>query len=175
MARLFKYTPVQNEYTTLRFNAVNDEALTIKEYDTNVVSIEGTDADINALIAEQPPEIGLTEISIAEFLPLAARSTQGKFALAQAEKKFKAAIENIAGQVPYEEIAGWPKQEARAREQLADTATPVPQLTALAQARGLGETEVELAQKIVNNADDYEAAYLVELGKYQAEKRSILL
>lgn len=175
MAKLYKYTPVATEYTVLRFNGSSDDSLSIKEYDSNVVSITGDESAIAKLVAEQHTEINFTEISIDEFLPKAANSTQGRFAIKQEELRFKKAIAELTRGATPEEVSGWPKQEELAKKQLADESAAVPQLVSLATTRAKGETPVQLATKIASAASLYEAAYLEELGKFQASKRRVLV
>jgi hypothetical protein len=40
-------------------------------------------------------------------------------------------------------------------------------------ARGLGETVADLAKKIIDNANAYQAAYATILGNYQAKQKAI--
>jgi len=79
----------------------------------------------------------------------------------------------LAGGVYVDEALSWKKQEERAREYLVDTSKSCTQLAVLCSSRGRGETEEDLALKIVTNADSYEVAYLALLGKYQSARAEV--
>jgi len=138
-----------------------------------VVMLDGDQVEIDALVAAQPVEISMTELTFDEFFALAVKSNQAKFALENLDKKFKADVQEITGQVAMSEVVSWDKQEKLAKEHLLDTTKPAPQLQALADARGFGETTEALALKIVANAEAYEKAYLTILGAHQAVRKAI--
>lgn len=79
----------------------------------------------------------------------------------------------ITGNVDPTEMTSWSKQEEQARAYIADQSAVTPLLDGLLIGRGLNETKLELAQKIVNNADAYQAAYSTILGRYQARMKTL--
>ena len=173
MAKYYQFAPIQTAHTTLRFNNTGENSLTIKEFDANVVMLDGDQVELDALVAAQPVEISMTELTFDDFFALAVKSNQARFALENLEKKFKADVQAITGQVAMDEVVSWDKQEKLAKEHLLDTTKPASQLQAMADARGFGETTEALALKIVANAEAYESAYFNLLGKYQAAKKAI--
>jgi hypothetical protein len=65
--------------------------------------------------------------------------------------------EGITGRVPRAERDSWPQKEIAARALLAGKPEPEDRLLLAAEARLTGETEADLAGKIVANADAYRA------------------
>jgi hypothetical protein len=94
-------------------------------------------------------------------------------ALAQAKQDYDNAIKTLIGDVPYIEIASWDKQEQEARALLADSTVATPFLDGLIVSRGLGETRLELAGKVVANADAYVVGSAQALGEYQKRVKEI--
>lgn len=173
MSKYFKYTPSQNEFTTLRFQDDGAHNLIINTFDTNVVLMDGDATQISDLQKKQPPEIAFTEIALEEFIALASKSAQAKFALETLAKKFKEQCDLISANASIDESLSWPKQEALANTFLADQTKKNIPLENLATARGKGETVLELANKIITNADLYAQAYMSILGEYQAAKKAV--
>ena len=67
-----------------------------------------------------------------------------------------AALAVLTSSYPSSELLTFDKQEAEARALIAAPDTPAPMLTALAEARGIGATE--LALRVVAKADAFTAA-----------------
>lgn len=67
-----------------------------------------------------------------------------------------AALAALTASYPSSELLTFDKQEAEARALIADPATAVPLLTALAAARGIGTTE--LALRVIAKADAFTTA-----------------
>jgi hypothetical protein len=174
MSKYFRFTPSQNDYTTLRFiDRGVFNGLTIKQFDANVIAISGDDVELSELLSEQPVEIDLTEITFEEFLPLAMKSNQGKFQLEQLDTELKNAIDEINEYASDREMMTWGKQEQEARALVADPIAVTPMIDGLVVARGLGETREQLAQKIIMAAD-YKAGLIADcLGKYQVKRREL--
>jgi len=84
----------------------------------------------------------------------------------QLENSFNQATKNIAKVTPHEMVS-WADQEAEASDYIQDNTVITPALSALIEARGLGETVEELANKVLDNALAYRQAYYPLLGKYQ--------
>ena len=173
MSKYYKYTPTQNEYTTLRFTDDGESECAIKHFDTHCLVVDGDQVQLDYLIALQPIEIEFTEILFDEFFALASKSNQAEFEVDNLEKKFIADVQGIAGRVSMNEVVSWDKQEQRARTFLADTTIPSTFLQTLATARGYGETSEQLATKIVENAEAYELLYLVVLGQHQSKVKAM--
>ena len=173
MTKYYQFVPTQTAHTTLRFINTGAHTLMVKEFDTQVVMIDGDPIEIDALIAEQPVEINLTEIDFNSFYALASKSSQAQFEIGNLETKFKADVQEITGQVAIDEVVSWDKQEQRAREFLLDVTQPAPQLQSLADSRGFGETAEALALKIITNADAYEIAYMSLFGAHHAAKKAV--
>jgi hypothetical protein len=94
----------------------------------------------------------------------------------QAEKlrgEFESKVQASLGDFMFSEVASWPKQEAEARAVIADETSVTPLIDALVIARGLGETRIELANKIIANADAYAQVVGALLGEYQAKLKAI--
>lgn len=108
-----------------------------------------------------------------EFTDAELLAQQKQQALIQAKAEYDTGIKQLIGDVPYTEIASWDKQEAEARAVLADANVATPFIDALRVSRGLGESRVELAGKIVANADAYALGAADLLGKYQAKLKEI--
>jgi len=171
MVKYFKWNVVFTAHTVLRF--CENSVVQVKNFDTNVVAVKGSESEIVALVSEQPVEIELTEIDKGEFIAQATLSSQAQFRLKNLANLFKKQCDELTGGVSVDEALSWKKQEERAREFLADTSKSCPQLAVLCSNRGKGETEEELALKIVTNADNYEVAYLTILGKYQSARAEV--
>lgn len=175
MTRYIKYTPTQNEFTTLDFvdNGTNDN-LVIRWFDTHVVAVSGgDDSDFNQLLADQHPECLAIEIDFSEFYPLAFESRQAKFQIEQLEKNLAKTISQINQGASQNEMLTWTKQEQEARALLDDETAKTPLIDGLIVSRGLEETREELAQKIVGAADFTAIQIAKHLGEHQAAKRSI--
>jgi len=71
------------------------------------------------------------------------------------------------------EMATWKDQEYEARAYIKDNTSPTPVLSILVESRGLGETVLDLANKVVANADAYKQYYMPLLGKFQALTKQV--
>jgi len=88
--------------------------------------------------------------------------------------KHEEIVQAMIGQVPNEELASWPKQEEQARAWNADNTVVTPLIDGLLTGRAIaGETKQILVDKIIQNADAYEAAYAPVLGNYQSKMKLI--
>lgn len=152
MSRFIQYTPAQNEFTTLRFvdRLGSDD---VKWFDTHVVAFSGTDEEFEQLLAEQHTECDAKEISFKEFFPMAAKSTQGKFFLKNAEGKLRAKQDEINNHANDRVIATWGKQEAEARAYLADNTVSTPMLDGLLASSNKWSDKASLAECIVQKAN----------------------
>lgn len=72
-----------------------------------------------------------------------------------------------------QEQVTWTKQEVEARTYIIDNAIATPMLSTLVVYRGLEETVLELANKIILNADTYSVAHASILGLYQAKQKQL--
>ena len=88
------------------------------------------------------------------------------------ENSFNQATKGIADVLPHEMVS-WADQEAEASDYIQDDTVITPTLSALIEARGLGETVEELANKVLDNALAYRQAYYPLLGKYQKLVRQL--
>ena len=82
-----------------------------------------------------------------------------------------AEIEAIKVSYPNTEVMTWDKQEQEARALVLDATTATPLIDSIASARGLDR--VELANRIIANADQFATASGVFLGKRQKLKDEI--
>ena len=89
------------------------------------------------------------------------------------KKDFDVFVKRNIYNAPDHEVASWRKQEEQARAWNADNAVSTPTIDALLEARSLGETKQELVDKIIANANAYEAVYAPLLGKYQSLEKQI--
>ena len=87
---------------------------------------------------------------------------------------FDTATKAIADVLPHE-MATWRTQEDEARAYVADNTVSTPMLSELIVARDIGETVLDLANKVIANADAYRTAYTPLLGKYQSLTNQIAL
>ena len=82
-----------------------------------------------------------------------------------------AEIEAIKVSYPNTEVMTWDKQEQDARALVLDAATATPLIDSIASARGLDR--VELANRIIANADQFAVASGASIGKRQKLKDQI--
>ena len=87
---------------------------------------------------------------------------------------FDTATKSIADVLPAE-MATWRTQEDEARAYVADNTVATPMLSELIIARNMGETVLDLANKVIANADAYRTAYTPLLGKHQSLSNQIAL
>jgi hypothetical protein len=93
--------------------------------------------------------------------------------LAEVTTAYNNAVYAIAKDVDRFELASWTKQEDEARAYIADNTIATPLLNGLVETRGLGEAVLALANKVIENADNYQKAYSAVLGTYQGKKKAI--
>jgi len=87
---------------------------------------------------------------------------------------FDTATKAIIDVLPHE-MATWKDQENEARSYVANNTIATPTLDAIILARGLNETVLVFATKVIANADAYRVAYLPLLGKYQVLTKQVSL
>jgi hypothetical protein len=97
-----------------------------------------------------------------------------KYKQEEITRLFNETAEAISNALPHE-MASWRKQEDEARAYLADNSVSTPTLSALVVARCKGETVLDLATKVVANADAYASVYIPLLGKFQNKMSEITL
>ena len=100
-------------------------------------------------VLKNPPPLTLDEAKVAK--------------LAEINAACDAEIGAIKATYPDTEVMTWDKQEREARALLADAAAVTPLIDAIASARGLDR--VELANRIIANADQFATASGALLGK----------
>lgn len=88
-------------------------------------------------------------------------------------KKFSEEVAELVKGIPETERESWSKQEYEAKNVLADPSFQAPYLEQLALSRGLNESKVELAGKVMNNVAVYELAHAKLLGEYQKKIKVI--
>jgi hypothetical protein len=93
--------------------------------------------------------------------------------LTEVTTAYNSAVVTLTNGVDKFELASWTKQETEARAYVADNTIATPLLSGLVGARGLGETVLTLANKIIANADNYQKTYSTVLGAYQSKKKAI--
>jgi hypothetical protein len=93
--------------------------------------------------------------------------------LAEITTAYNNAVSTLTKSVDKFELASWTKQETEARAYIADNTIQTPLLSGLVETRGMGETVLALANKIIANADNYQKAYSAVLGTYQGKKKAI--
>jgi hypothetical protein len=93
--------------------------------------------------------------------------------LAEATSAYNTAISSLVGTTDQYELASWAKQEEEARAYIASNTALTPLLSGMVVSRGIGETVLDLAHKIIAKADSYQAAYASILGTYQSKQKAI--
>jgi hypothetical protein len=93
--------------------------------------------------------------------------------LSEVTATYNASVSALVGSTDQYELTSWAKQEAEARAYVADNTISTPLLSGMIVARGLGETVLDLSNKIISNADAYQTAYATILGTYQAKQKAI--
>jgi Icc-related predicted phosphoesterase len=93
--------------------------------------------------------------------------------LSDVTAEYNSSVVALVGNTDQYKLASWTKQEAEARAYIADNTVETPLLSGMVLARGLGETILEFANKIISNADAYKTAYASILGTYQAKQKAI--
>lgn len=78
MFKYVKFQELKNEFTTIAFAVVGDCNAVAHMFSEPIVSIEGEESDIDALVAAQDPRIECVYISHAEFKEIATSSKQLK-------------------------------------------------------------------------------------------------
>ena len=87
--------------------------------------------------------------------------------LVEVMSAYQAASAPVEAVYPAAEREGWPVQEAEARAVLAGSTSDTPVLSLLVQLRGRGETEAELAAKVLANAGQWRMLYAYLTGQQQ--------
>jgi cystathionine beta-lyase/cystathionine gamma-synthase len=93
--------------------------------------------------------------------------------LAEVTMEYNNAIYSLVGTIDQYELASWAKQEEEARAYVEDNTVATPLLSGMVASRGLGETVLEFAHKIIAKSNAYQVAYAVVLGTYQAKQKTI--
>lgn len=108
-------------------------------------------------VLQDPPPLTLDEAKAAK--------------LTEINAACDAEIEAIKVSYPDTEVMTWDKQEGEARALVLDATADTPLIDSIASARGLDR--VELANRIIANADQFATASGASLGKRQALKDEI--
>jgi len=77
MFKYVKFKKVETKYTVLEFRGQSEE-VKVNHFDVNVVSLEGSESNIDALVAAQETSINCEEITHDEFKELVRESAQLK-------------------------------------------------------------------------------------------------
>jgi hypothetical protein len=93
--------------------------------------------------------------------------------LAEVTATYNTAISSLVGDTDKFELASWAKQEEEAKAYIASNIAITPLLSGMVASRGLGETVLDLAHKIIAKSDAYQVAYASILGTYQAKQKAI--
>lgn len=173
MSQYFEFTPSQNDFTTLRFTDNDVTGCEVKTFDTHVVAVNGTPAQVASLVALQPAEIAFTEIGFDAFFFKAVKSSQAQFALKNIDAQMQAEIDELSGYCGASEVASWGKQELEARAFVKSSTSATPLIDTLIVARGKGETKADLANKIIAVSDAYAAKSGEIVGRYQVKRKAI--
>ena len=95
-------------------------------------------------------------------------TTLKRVELAQNDRAFAARSKALREKYSDAEVASWDQQRTEAAAYIADDTSTTPLLSAIASGRGI--TALELAQKVIANASEYDAAFGSLLGKYQKNR-----
>jgi hypothetical protein len=87
---------------------------------------------------------------------------------------FDDAVKAIVDAQPHEMVS-WGKQETEARAYMSDNASATPMIDAILTTRNLGETKLELVNKIIGYSDAYQVAYGTLLGAWQNKQKQVEL
>jgi hypothetical protein len=114
----------------------------------------------------------ITEHDDAPIIPIALEQAQST-KLSEVTATYNNAIYSLVGTTDQYELASWAKQEEEARAYIASNTALTPLLSGMIVYRGLGETVLDLSNKIIAKADTYQVAYASILGTYQAKQKAI--
>lgn len=95
-------------------------------------------------------------------------TTLKRVELAQNDRAFAARSKALREKYSDAEVASWDQQRTEAAAYIVDDASTTPLLSAIAAGRGI--TVLELTQKVITNASEYDAAFGSLLGKYQKNR-----
>jgi hypothetical protein len=114
----------------------------------------------------------ITEHNDAPIIPITLEQAKAT-KLVEVTATYNTAISSLVGTTDQYELASWAKQEEEARAYIASNTAITPLLSGMIVYRGLGETVLDLSNKIIAKADAYQVAYASILGTYQAKQKAI--
>ena len=173
MFKYIKFEKAENEFTTLEFRG-DAEGVEVNHFDVDVVSIKGeVEADIDALIAQQPAEINCTEVTQDEFKALVAESAQMLRIYGMCSEFYENKMSVITSKYPQIEMNTWGIQLEQANKFLASgDESDAPFLKTLATAEGT--TVDDFATAVVAKANEYSDFSATSLAKKRDLKRTLL-
>lgn len=173
MFKYVKFERVPTEYTVLEF-VPGDDATNVNYFTgVDVVSIEGEESDIDALIAKQAPEINCTEITQEEFKALVDNTAQIERIREVVAKSFDNDMSAITKKYPLPERETWKIQLEEARKYIASgDEADAPFLKTLADAEG--STVADFANAVIAKNDAFVAYSAQALARKRALYREML-
>jgi hypothetical protein len=114
----------------------------------------------------------ITEHEDAPIAPITLEQSKAT-KLAEVTATYNTAISSLVGITDQYELTSWAKQEEEARAYIESNTSLTPLLSGMVVSRGIGETVLDLAHKIIAKADAYQVAYASILGTYQAKQKAI--
>lgn len=154
MFKYVKFEKVEAEFTVLGFRG-NNEDVKVNHFDVNVVSLEGDDSDIDALINSQDSRISCVELTKEEFKEFIKDSAQITRIYQRCEEMFNAEIHPLLKQYPLTERETWQKQIEQAKAYKdSGLDTDAPFLKILAENEG--DTVENFANAVIEKANAYE-------------------
>lgn len=160
---------IDGVFRTVDLSALQDAGIRAAQWNGNRGHIEfdeGPNEDITDLAEFQPFIDRWTAAAPTPSEPVdPTPAEQIAAAHARINRAYELAVATLTAGYPDAEIASWPKQEAEAREFLADPAAHAPWLRNAAEARGINAND--LATLIVGNADALAPLHGALTGKRQ--------
>ena len=172
MFKYVKYTKVDTGKTALEFRSQNED-VKVNHFDLDIVSLEGEEEAINALIDSQPDEINCEEITQDEFKTLFSQTARFKRIKQRVKEKYDADMDVLISLYPGTERETWQIQlnQALAYKESGDEAD-APFLKTLADAEDA--TVDDFADAVIAKAKAYEEFSAQNLAKKRAFERELL-
>jgi len=173
MFKYIQFSKVETEHTVLEFRG-GDELVKVNHFDKDVVSIEAdSEADIDALIAQQANEIACEVITQDEFKAIAQTTSQYARIKTIVDEEYTNQVTLLTKQYPAVERETWTIQLEQAKAFKASLLdTDAPFLKTLADAEG--DTVMSFADAVVAKALEYETFMAQKLVEKRAHERSLM-
>jgi hypothetical protein len=132
---------------------------------------EGANKALDDIAAFQPL-VDLWNAAAPQPSPPLSEQEMKSAALARVDRAYQAAVKEITGGYPGDEVGSWPQQEAEARAWLTDAKASTPWIDAAAAGRGVDKTA--FVHKILTKASFFAPAHGQLTGKRQKLRDEII-